>query len=236
MDLSGVFRAILVPPSLEGDRNDLVLNAVQEHPSRFAVMGRLALNESASRHLVDAWRDQPGMLGIRLTFARGLHKAWLTDGTADWFWPVAERAGIPVMVFAPGLTDKLRAIAARYEGLRLIIDHLGLAVETMDADLKVLIKPVLELARYPNVAVKASALPCLVSEPYPFPSLHAPIHLMLDAFGPKRVFWGSDLSRLRCSYRQAVTLFTEELDFLTKEDKEWVMGRGVAQWLGWPLP
>jgi hypothetical protein len=51
----------------------------------------------------------------------------------------------------------------------------------------------------------------------------------------KRVFWGTDLSRLRGTYRQAVTLFTEELDFLSTTDEEWIMGRGIAEWLHWSL-
>jgi hypothetical protein len=33
-----------------------------------------------------------------------------------------------------------------------------------------------------------------------------------------------------------VTLFTEELDFLSSDDKEWIIGRGIAEWLGRPLP
>jgi len=41
--------------------------------------------------------------------------------------------------------------------------------------------------------------------------------------------------RLRGSYRQAVTLFTAELDFLSDIGKTWSMGRGIAEWLGWPL-
>jgi dihydrofolate reductase len=28
----------------------------------------------------------------------------------------------------------------------------------------------------------------------------------------------------------------EELDFLADEDKGWIMGRGMAEWLGWSLP
>jgi len=31
-------------------------------------------------------------------------------------------------------------------------------------------------------------------------------------------------------------LFTEELKFLSDTDKEWILGRGVAEWLNWPLP
>jgi hypothetical protein len=46
----------------------------------------------------------------------------------------------------------------------------------------------------------------------------------------------TDITRIwsRASYRQCVTLFTEALDFLSAEDLEWVMGRGIMQCLRWP--
>jgi predicted TIM-barrel fold metal-dependent hydrolase len=94
----------------------------------------------------------------------------------------------------------------------------------------------LAMAHRPNVAVKASALPCFSSEPYPYRDLHPYIRQVFDAFGPRGVFWGTDLTRLPCCYRQAITMFIEELAFLSADDKEWVMGRGVCEWLGWPLP
>jgi hypothetical protein len=50
------------------------------------------------------------------------------------------------------------------------------------------------------------------------------------------MFWGTDLTRLPCSYRQAITFFTEELPWLSARDQEWVMGRAVCEWLGWPRP
>ena len=37
----------------------------------------------------------------------------------------------------------------------------------------------------------------------------------------------------RCSYRECVTLFTQELDFLSGDDLEWVMGRGIRECLQW---
>ena len=72
------------------------------------------------------------------------------------------------------------------------------------------------------------------SEAYPFPRLHTHIRRVYDAFGPRRMFWGTDWTRLPCPWRQAVTLFTEELPWLSAHDKEWVMGRGLCEWLGWP--
>jgi len=82
--------------------------------------------------------------------------------------------------------------------------------------------------------VKASALPCYSTEDYPYSSLHPQIRRVVDAFGPERVFWGTDLSHLPCPYRQALTLFTEELDNLTADEKEWILGRAIAEWLDWP--
>jgi predicted TIM-barrel fold metal-dependent hydrolase len=92
----------------------------------------------------------------------------------------------------------------------------------------------LALARRSNVAVKASALPAYSSEPYPYRGLHGHLRRVFDAFGPRRTFWGTDLTRLPCSYRQAITMFTEELPWLSAHDQEWVMGRAVLEWLGWP--
>ena len=46
MDEAGVDRAVLIPPSWEGDYNDLVLEAAQSHPDRFAAMGRLAVQKA----------------------------------------------------------------------------------------------------------------------------------------------------------------------------------------------
>ena len=56
---------------------------------------------------------------------------------------------------------------------------------------------------------------------------------LYDAFGPARWFWGTDITRMPCPWRQCVTLFTEELPWLTGRDLELVMGRAVCDWLGW---
>ena len=81
--------------------------------------------------------------------------------------------------------------------------------------------------------MKASALPCYTTDSYPFRRLHPYIRRVYDAFGPRRVFWGSDLSRLPCTYRQGISMFTEEIPWLSAEDKEWIMGRGITEWLDW---
>jgi predicted TIM-barrel fold metal-dependent hydrolase len=236
MDRAGVDRAVLVPPSIDANRNDYALEAVRKHPDRFAVMGKVPL-KPADRDALKGWCDEPGMLGVRLTFHRDADRPWLADGTADWFWPEAELHDIPVMVHAPERLAEIGEIAERYPDLRIIVDHMGFARETMDEKALPAVERMNALARHPNVFVKVSALPCFSTGPYPFKNLHEPLRRVIETFGPRRSFWGSDITRVpaTCSLRQVVTQFTEELDFLSPADLEWIMGRGLAECLGWPL-
>jgi L-fuconolactonase len=224
---------VLVPPSWEGERNDLALEAARAYPDRFAVMGRLALQKAESRALVADWTKQPGMLGMRFTFHNEHNRHFLTDGSADWLWPAVERAGIPLMVLVPGSLDVLDRIAGQHPGLKLVIDHVGLDIRGKGPRVWEDLPTVCALAKHPNVAVKASGMPSFSTESYPFRDLHPHIRTLVDAFGPRRTFWGTDLTRMPCTYYECISLFTEHLPWLKGEDLEWVMGRGVCEWLGW---
>jgi predicted TIM-barrel fold metal-dependent hydrolase len=236
MDAAGVERAIIVPPSWEGDRNDLALAAARDHPGRFAVMGRLDAEAPGARGLIDGWRSQPGMLGLRFSFHTDLLREPFLDGRVDWVWGAAERAGLPVMVLLHhAYLDRMDEIAARYPGLKITLDHLGLVNGEKDAHAFRDLDRLLALARHANVAVKPSALPCYTRQAYPYRGLQPYLRRVYDAFGPRRMFWGTDLSRLPCSYREAITMFTEEMPWLERSDQEWIMGRGVCEWHNWKL-
>ncbi len=234
MDAAGVDAAILVPPSWEGERNDLVTEAARLHPDRFAVMGRFDPEEPGARDRVATWRDQPGMLGMRFTFRRKQLEAPLIEGRYDWLWAEMEKLGMPMMVLAIQPQMPLIArIAQRHPGFRIILDHMSLLTGTTDDEAFREFDRTLALAQYPNVALKASALPCFTKDAYPYRALHPYLRRAVDAYGPRRVFWGTDLSRLPCSYRQAVTMVTEEMPWLGDDDKSWIMGRGICEWLRW---
>lgn len=238
MQDAGVGRAILVPPSWEGNRTDYALEAARMYPGQFGVMARVALEDRSSRDLVTEWKRQPGMLGVRLTFVRQAERAWLHDGTADWFWSAAEKADIPVMVHAPESAADIAAIAQRHPGLKLIIDHMGLyKITTADTRIAEAIDRTVAMSRFPNVYVKVSALPFYSVERYPFRDMYPYIRRVIEAFGPKRAFWGTDLSKMlnKFSYRVCIDHLMQ-MDFLSDTDKEWIMGRGIAQCLRWPLP
>lgn len=237
MDAAGVDRVVIVPPSWEGDRNDLALAAAQAHPTRFAVMGRFDPQAPGARSLIATWRRQPGMLGLRFTFHTPLLEPPLTGGRIDWVWAEAEKAGVPIMVLVPhALVPLIDRIAERHPGLKLVMDHCALTGGKKDEEAFRDFDRLVAMAKRPNVAVKVSGFPCFTTDAYPYRRVHPYIGRAYDAFGPQRTFWGTDLSRLPCSYRQGVTMFTEEMPWLTAVDREWIMGRGVCEWLGWKLP
>jgi L-fuconolactonase len=232
MDRAGVAQAVIVPPSWEGDRNDVALAAAARYPGRFWVMGRIAVEAATEGHRLRSWRKQPGMLGVRVTLHRGPWLDAFDAGAVDWFWAEAERAGLPVMVYAPRRALPLGRVAERHRGLRLIVDHLAIPVEATGNDAFAGLDDVLALAVHPNVAVKVSALPCHSRERYPFRDLHEPIRRVHDAFGPSRMLFGSDYSRLPCSYDDAIRLFSEALEFLSPSDRAQILGAAAVWWLG----
>jgi predicted TIM-barrel fold metal-dependent hydrolase len=236
MDEGGIDAAVIHPPGWDPGATAMAFAAVRTYPGRFAIMGALPLDRPESRALVASWRHQPGMLGLRYGFLQEPLRGWLEDGTLDWLWAAAEHAGIPIAMLATDSLPAVGRIAERHPGLRLTIDHLGGKggnTTLKDAAAMTHMPALLALAKHPNVAVKATGAPGYSSEPYPFPAMHTFVRQIYDAFGPQRMFWGTDITKMPCSWRQCVTMFTEELPWLSEPDKALVMGQAVCAWWGW---
>ena len=233
MDDAGVDAAVIHPPGWDPNSNELAVEAAREFPDRLAILGNFPLDRPESRALIDGWTRRPGMLGLRFTFLQPHQRTWPTDGTMDWLWPAAERAGLPVALLAASFLPLVGQVAERHRGLPLIVDHLGRPSGTKDEAAWANLRELLALAKHPNVAVKATGAPSYSSEPYPYRNIHGYLRQIYDAFGPERMFWGTDITRMPCAWRQCVTLFTEELPWLSARDKELIMGRALCTWLGW---
>ena len=236
MDEGGVDAAVIHPPGWDPKSTEMALQAVQDYPNRFAIMGALPIDEAETPERIATWRQQPGMLGLRYGFLNDPMRRWLADGTLDWLWAAAEQAGVPIAMLATDSLREIGGIAQRHPGLRLTIDHLGGRGGTSqlkDAAAMTHIPDLLALAKFPNVAVKATGVPHYSGEAYPFPALRPYLRQVFDAFGPHRMFWGTDITKMPCSWRQCVTMFTEELPWLKGRDLELVMGEAICAWWGW---
>ena len=236
MDAGGVDAAVLTPHTpWDPNANELCIEAARQHPDRFVILGSFPLDKPESRALVDTWKQRPGMLGLRFTFHRPAQSTWPTDGTVDWLWPAAERAGLPIALMAARLPSEGRrgGAAASEPQADPRSSRPAQRERRAQPERWANLPEVLALAKYPNVAMKATGAPSYSDQPYPFRDIHDNLHRLYDAFGPARWFWGTDITRMPCPWRQCVTLFTEELPWLRGRDLELVMGRAVCDWLGW---
>ena len=232
MDEAGVDRAIIVPP---GGPNEYALEAAARYPGRFAVMGVVPITDPKAAERLPSWKQQPGMLGIRSYFNRTA-SVRLRDGTADWLWPAAEKAGIPIMFLAFEM-GALINIVERHPSLVVIIDHMGLSIDAVKDGLKdALIDTTVSLAKFPNVSVKLSGIGAYSSEPYPWRDMTTHLHRVFDAYGPRRCYWGTDITNsfAKASYAQRIA-HMEELTFLSEDDKDWILGRAILQRLSWKV-
>ena len=240
MATAGVDAAVIHPPSSLGEAVNLqAVDAVRRHPDKFCILGHFDLQSPDKLDIVKTWRQRPGMLGFRFTFSQPHQQSWWSDGSLDWFWAACEQEKLVVGLLAGGRMAEVGTIAARHTGLKLQIDHCGRsggAAGSKDAAAFADLGDMLALAKHPNVAVKLSGAPSYSSEPYPYRNIHTYLQQIVDAFGPRRCFWGTDITRMPCSYRQCVTMFTEELAWLKGRDLELVMGQAICAWLGWQRP
>jgi predicted TIM-barrel fold metal-dependent hydrolase len=241
MASAGVDAAVIHPPSSLGESvNELAVKAVRLHPDKFCILGHFDLQSPDREKIVAHWRERPGMLGFRFTFNQPNQKTWWTDGSLDWFWAACEKHDLRVGLLASGKNiEAFGNIAKRYPRLKMHIDHIGrggggggVKDDAVFADLP----NMLALAKLPNVAVKLSGAPSYSSEAYPYKNIHGYLRQIIETFGSDRCFWGTDITRMPCSYRQCVTMFTEEMPWLKGRDLELVMGKAVVDWLGWKRP
>lgn len=235
MDAAGVDAAVLIPPgAFEDYRNELAIEAVRRAPARFAAMGQVDFRQPQAAERLEQLIEEPALSGMRFSFAADSNRELFLGQRLDWAFKLLADRGKPLMIYAPGCLDEIGAVARRHERLRLAICHMNLDKADQPLPLLPRIAALLALARLPNVSVKASALSLQSHQPYLFADVHAALESVLAAFGPGRVFWGTDITRLDCSYRQARDFFLA-LPFLTGTALELVMGEALRHWLDWPL-
>jgi predicted TIM-barrel fold metal-dependent hydrolase len=132
------------------------------------------------------------------------------------------------------MARKLKPVAERHPELTILIPHMGCRLDSHGAEAFADLDDLLKLARHPKVFVNVSSAPCFSREKFPFRDIEPYLRRIYDVFGPRRMLWGADLSRLTSTYRECLEHFSRGLDFLSEADKEWILGRTLAQVLNWP--
>jgi L-fuconolactonase len=208
LDEHGMHGAVIVTPTVYGFDNGFSVEAYELAPDRFRVVGLIDATGVDVEGAVSSWAAHPAAVGIRLNLWADEAVGRFFDGAYDRALAAAQAAALCVCVNSPGRFPVFERIAQRFDGLALVIDHLGLFdVAMLDPayrDTFAGIEGLLALARYPNVAVKVTSVPLLSREPYPYPDAWPHLHAVIEAFGVDRLMWGSDAFIFDHPYDEAI--------------------------------
>jgi L-fuconolactonase len=238
MDAAGVHGAVLVATSHYGWDNGYSLDAAKQAPSRFRVVGRVDPHAADLDSQVAAWAAEPLAVGLRLLVLTDTHREQLLGGHFDAFLDACRRHDVSVSVYPAGHLDALGSVIRRFDGVRWVIDHLGLSqppVLTPDPDRFERLPQLAALAEVANVSVKLSGMPTLSTEAYPYADLMAPLGLLIEAFGVERLLWGTDWTRTKSllGYRENVT-FLDDLGVLSGAERQAIYEDNARRLFAWP--
>jgi L-fuconolactonase len=249
MDSVGVDAALVFA------RQEYMDACAARYPDRFA--GALTVDYMAQdlEDQVAHFRERPGMLAGRNLVGNARDatlRPEFSQGKFEALYTAAEKHNLPLFFSTHGHAHVLESVARAHPRLTMIVDHLGVSQSPVSPPRDEpwdRLPGLLSLAQFPNVHVKFSGAPLLSSEPYPHADVWFFLHQIVNAFGPERLMWGSDFTRLRwvpivggLAPRDQWHLYSDSVGYLrdttelSEADKEQIFSGTIRRVLRWPRP
>lgn len=227
---SGITRVVLIQMSYYGFDNTYMLDAIRRMPGVFRGVAVVDWNgadlEVKMRELA-----QHGVRGFRI-YPQNIPAETCLDGEGlDRMFRCGAKENLAMcLLINPDALPAARRRCEKFPDTPVVIDHLariGISGSIIDREIRALCA----LARYPKVKVKVSAFYALGKKKPPHLDLAPLIKRVHEAFGPKRLMWGSDcpFQVQHETYEDSVSLVRDRLDFLSTADKEWIFRRTAEE-------
>ena len=239
MDANGVDKTVLVQTSFSTWNNEYVAASAIKYPDRFVSMGLIDPMDEDNAKAAVHWMQERQVQGFRF------HPQYYDyvdilkrPENETLFECIQERSGIVQVHNRPEHAHQLDYVASRYPGITWLIDHMmypdPVMAPTWDA-----YKPVLELAKHPNIFIKISDVHNRSAEFFPFTDMHGVVKLAIDAFGIDRCLWGTGypghhrVDNGWLSLEDELRLVREGFDWLTDEDQSKYLGENAMRIWKW---
>jgi predicted TIM-barrel fold metal-dependent hydrolase len=195
-----------------------VIDPHAEHPDR--LMTELAKKK------VRAFRIHP-------TLSKQPPARWLEPaGYAKMFAAGARNHQAMSCLITPDALPELDRMCKQFPETPVIIDHLCRigadgSIRANDVD------ALCAMAVHPRVLVKVGAFYALGQKKPPYTDLAPLIQKVVKAFGARRCMWESDCPYqvVNHIYQDSIDLVRKRLDFLSAEDKDWLLRRTAEEFL-----
>ncbi len=231
MQANGVSRTVLIQVIHYKWDNRYLASVLKQYPQYFHGVARVNPTDPAAPDQLTQLTEE-GFQGVRLSPSGTPDGDWIGGPLMPPLWSRCEQLKVPMTLLAPGTRlPEITKLIDRYPDLTVVIDHMA----DVPLDQPQQLQSLLALARYPNVYVKISHLWSLSKQAYPYNDSLAMVKTLYQAFGAKRLMWGTDhpISLPYANYAQVVALYREHLDFMPLDDRQEIWHRTVQR--VWPF-
>ena len=223
----GVGRVVLIQMSYYGTDNSYMLAAMREFAGVFSGVAVVDEHDTQLPATVRELKRQ-GVHGFRIHPAKQPVERWLSSPGMAALWKLGADENLAMCALVnPDALVPLDAMCRKFPETPLVIDHfarIGVAGTLDNRDIDKLCR----LARHPRTYVKVSAFYALGKKQAPYTDLAPMIRQLLTAFGHERLMWATDCPyqvEEGHTYRDSIELIRSRLDFLSAEDRSWLLGK-----------
>jgi predicted TIM-barrel fold metal-dependent hydrolase len=230
----GVGRVNLIQMSYYEFDNSYMLDMTKLHPDRF--VGTAIIDPHApqpDRAMLDLQAQQVRAFRIQPQYSKLPPATWLKPHGYEVMFKTAAKTGqVLSCLIDPNGFPEVDRMCRRFPDTPVLIDHLGrigvdgtIRQEDVDA--------LCALAKHPRMLVKVGAFYALGKKTPPYLDLTPLIQAVVNAFGANRCLWETDcpFQVVKDSYADSLSLIRDKLDFLTDDDKAWLLHRTAEQTL-----
>lgn len=232
MAANGVARTVLIQMIHYMWDNSYLADVLKRYPTKFLGVCRVNPEDPAAPDTLAKLVTEQGFRGVRISPYTAAEYDWIAGPLMPPLWRRCNDLKVPMTVLteAPRLPQLSPLIEANPD-LTVVIDHMADVVPSDEKG----VRDLLALARFPKVFVKISHMWKISSQPYPYADAMDQVKKLYDAFGPKRLMWGTDwpVSLPQISYPKIVELYRDHLSFLSAEDRQQILSKTVQE--VWPF-
>lgn len=221
----GVSRVVLIQMSFYQYDNRYMLDMIAQHRGVFS---GVAIVDETKADVGDTMKTLAGqgVRGFRLYTDKAKAEAWSSSEGMKKMWTYGADAGLSMCLLAnPDALPAVHRMCKAFPKTRVVIDHfarIGVKGSVEQSDLDNLCR----LAEFENVHVKTSAFYALGAKKSPYTDLGPMIRKLRDTYGASRLMWASDCPyqvEEGHTYADSIALIRDRLDFLSAEDRQWVL-------------
>jgi L-fuconolactonase len=232
MQANGVDRTVLIQVIHYRWDNSYLANVLKRYPGRFKAVCRVDPEDPKAPDQLSRLTEEQGFHGVRISPGAGTEGDWIRGSLMPPLWRRCAQLKVPMTILTPvtRLPDLVPLIEQHPE-LTVVIDHMADCPLDRPNDLNLLTR----LASYSKVFVKISHMWSISKQSYPYRDTNEQVEDLYRTFGAKRLMWGTDwpICLKQLSYREAVNLFRNYLDFIPGEDHEQILYKTVQR--VWPF-